>query len=117
MCAKIFMSTHRDRDAKPSGSRDDNGDDEELGTGESPDKPRNPSPVNGHDVDLNGDIIPLQGVWAALSEGVPDPSANVKGLLSGLPKKFEGLATPEKNPMSMQLSHEEVVVGCADGTI
>jgi len=28
-----------------------------------------------------------------------------------------GLATPEKNPMSMQLSHEEVVVGCADGTI
>ena len=41
----------------------------------------------------------------------------VKGVLGQLPKKFEGLATPEKNPMSMQLSHEEVVVGCADGTI
>jgi hypothetical protein len=23
----------------------------------------------------------------------------------------------KKNPMSMQLSHEEVVVGCADGTM
>ena len=41
----------------------------------------------------------------------------MKGLLSGLPNKFAGLATPEKNPMSMQLTHEEVVVGCADGTI
>jgi pyrimidine and pyridine-specific 5'-nucleotidase len=41
----------------------------------------------------------------------------VKGALGELPKKFAGLATPEKNPMSMQLSHEEVVVGCADGTI
>jgi pyrimidine and pyridine-specific 5'-nucleotidase len=41
----------------------------------------------------------------------------VKGMLGELPKKFTGLATPEKNPMSMQLSHEEVVVGCADGTI
>jgi len=110
------MSTHRDKDAKPSGSQDDNGYDEELGTSDVPDKPRKPSPV-GPDVGLNEDIIPLQGVWAALSEGVPEPVANAKGLLGGLPKKFEGLATPEKNPMSMQLSHEEVVVGCADGTI
>jgi len=110
------MSTHRDKDAKPSGSQGDNGDDEELGTSEAADKPRKSSPV-GPDVDLDEDIIPLQGVWAALSEGVPEPVANANGLLGGLPKKFEGLATPEKNPMSMQLSHEEVVVGCADGTI
>ena len=110
------MSTHRDKDAKPSGSQDDNGDDEELGTSEAVDKPRKPSPV-GHDVNLNEDIIPLQGVWAALSEGVPDLVENIGGLLGSLPKKFEGLETPEKNPMSMQLSHEEVVVGCADGTI
>lgn len=83
---------------------------------EAADKPRKPSPV-GHNVDLDEDIIPLHGVWAALSEGGPESVANIKGLLGALPKKFEGLATPEKNPMSMQLSHEEVVVGCADGTI
>ncbi|KAF9234238.1 hypothetical protein BU15DRAFT_65904 [Melanogaster broomeanus] len=40
-----------------------------------------------------------------------------KGLLGALPNKFTGLATPEKNPMSDELQHEEVVVGCADGTI
>jgi len=110
------MSTHRDRDSKPPGSQNEEVDDEEFWTNESANKPRKPSPV-GHSVDLDEDTIPLQGVWAALSEGVPDPATNVKGLLGGLPKKFEGLATPEKNPMSMQLSHEEVVVGCADGTI
>jgi len=110
------MSTHREKDAKPSGPQDDNGGEEEPGTNESADKPRRPSPA-GHEADLDEGIVPLQGVWAALSEGVPDSAANVKGLLGGLPKKFEGLATPEKNPMSMQLSHEEVVVGCADGTI
>lgn len=109
------MSTHRDKDAKPSGSQDDDEDDE-LGTKEAAENSRMPYPV-GHDVDLDEDVIPLNGVWAALKDGVPESVANVKGLLGGLPKKFEGLATPEKNPMSMQLSHEEVVVGCADGTI
>lgn len=110
------MSTHRDKDGKHLESQDDSGDDEEFRTNDPADKPRKPSPA-GHDVDLDEDVIPLQGVWAALSEGLPDSVTNVKGLLGGLPKKFEGLATPEKNPMSMQLSHEEVVVGCADGTI
>ena len=41
----------------------------------------------------------------------------MKGLLGSLPPKFAGLATSEKNLMSMQLSHEELVVGCADETI
>jgi len=41
----------------------------------------------------------------------------VKGVKGQAPHQFTGLATPDKNPMSMQLSHEEVVVGCADGTI
>jgi pyrimidine and pyridine-specific 5'-nucleotidase len=109
------MSTHRDKNTIPSGSQDANGDDEELGTNEVTEKPT--IPFVGHDVDLEEDIIPLHGIWAALSEGVPESTTSVKGLLGGLPKKFEGLATPEKNPMSMQLSHEEVVVGCADGTI
>ena len=39
------------------------------------------------------------------------------GSLGALPSKFSGPAVPEKNPMSMQLSHEEVVVGCADAMI
>lgn len=43
--------------------------------------------------------------------------ATLRGLLGQLPPKFARLATPEKNPMPMQLSHEEVVVGWADGTI
>jgi pyrimidine and pyridine-specific 5'-nucleotidase len=68
-------------------------------------------------VDFNNQIIPLKGAWAALADEKSNSSGEVKGLFGQLPKKFEGLATPEKNPMSMQLSHEEVVVGCADGTI
>ena len=45
----------------------------------------------------------------------PEENASkVNGLLGKLPATFQGLATPEKNPMS---GHEEVVVGCADGTI
>lgn len=75
------------------------------------------SPEPGVDIDTN--IIPLSGAWAALAHvgGDSGDTASVKGLLGTLPSKFTGLATPEKNPMSMQLSHEEVVVGCADGTI
>lgn len=75
------------------------------------------SPEPGVDIDAN--IIPLSGAWAALAHVNRNSAdtASIKGLLGALPSKFTGLATPEKNPMSMQLSHEEVVVGCADGTI
>lgn len=72
------------------------------------------TPELGVDIDTN--IIPLSGAWAALAS-VNGNIMSTKGLLGALPNKFTGLATPEKNPMSMQLSHEEVVVGCADGTI
>jgi len=78
-----------------------------------------PLPSNDVDVD-NTHIAPLSGAWAALAEvnpNSPPAPGTVKGLFGSLPSKFAGLATPEKNPMSMQLSHEEVVVGCADGTI
>lgn len=68
-------------------------------------------------VDIDTDIQPLSGAWGALAEVNLGSTAIVPGLLGPLPPKFAGLATPEKNPMSMQLSHEEVVVGCADGTI
>ncbi|KAF8838190.1 hypothetical protein BDN67DRAFT_907821 [Paxillus ammoniavirescens] len=70
-------------------------------------------------VEIDANIIPLSGAWAALAHvnGSSINPGSMKGLLGALPNKFMGLATPEKNPMSMQLSHEEVVVGCADGTI
>lgn len=68
-------------------------------------------------VDIDSNIVPLSGAWGALADVSIGSSVGVNGLLGPLPPKFAGLATPEKNPMSMQLSHEEVVVGCADGTI
>ncbi|KAF8708893.1 hypothetical protein AX14_013535 [Amanita brunnescens Koide BX004] len=75
--------------------------------------------LNSVDIDTN--VTPLVGAWSALagpdSEDGGLTTNKAKGLLGALPKKFHGLAVPEKNPMSMQLSHEEVVVGCADGTI
>jgi hypothetical protein len=54
-------------------------------------------------------------LWQALANATSD--RDVKCLLGPLPPKFTGLAVAEKNPMSMQLTHEEMVVGCADGTI
>ncbi|KAJ8582069.1 hypothetical protein M405DRAFT_868137 [Rhizopogon salebrosus TDB-379] len=59
-------------------------------------------------VDIDANIIPLTGAFAALAHTTPN--RDVKGLLVPLPPKFTGLAVPEKNPMSMQLTHEEVVV-------
>ena len=99
------MSTHRDKTQAAKVSEEDEEEPQE----------RTPSPSSG--VDFDKEILPLTGAWAALAEGDNVTSAGVKGLLGQLPAKFQGLATPEKNPMSMQLSHEEVVVGCADGTI
>ncbi|KAG6895906.1 hypothetical protein C0992_011693 [Termitomyces sp. T32_za158] len=67
-------------------------------------------------VEIDTDVRVLTGAWAALAQ--PDHlriGAGIKGLQGALPHKFGGLATPEKNPMSMQLSHEEVVVGSDDG--
>jgi pyrimidine and pyridine-specific 5'-nucleotidase len=103
----MFMSTHQDKEK--STVFDDGGHDEE-----------NDGPTDRHlspSADIDADIMPLTGAWAALAGTDTVSSAGVKGLLGQLPVKFQGLATPEKNPMSMQLSHEEVVVGCADGTI
>jgi len=62
-------------------------------------------------------VTPLGGVWAALANHDGGGGGLRKGMKGRVPDSFMGLATPEKNPMSMQLSHEEVVVGCADGTI
>ncbi|CUA77611.1 F-box/WD repeat-containing protein pof1 [Rhizoctonia solani] len=64
-------------------------------------------------VDFDTEIATLGGAWAALAE---DSEHGWPAQLN-VPAGFKGLATPEKNPMAMALSHEEVVVGTADGTI
>ncbi|KAI6121079.1 hypothetical protein F5141DRAFT_1060924 [Pisolithus sp. B1] len=116
---RILISTHADRDPTPVDSTIGDGEDLDGSTVDGDDSrsdnlKRSSSPASVVDIDTN--IIPLGGAWAALAHVGGDPS-KVKGLLGTLPNKFSGLAVPEKNPMSMQLSHEEVVVGCADGTI
>ncbi|PCH38898.1 hypothetical protein WOLCODRAFT_140990 [Wolfiporia cocos MD-104 SS10] len=99
----LYMSTHRDKTQRAKSA-------------DSEDEEQRTSPLSPG-TDIDSDITPLTGAWAALAEGDNASSTDVMGLLGQLPAKFQGLATPEKNPMSMQLSHEEVVVGCADGTI
>ncbi|KAI0067041.1 hypothetical protein BV25DRAFT_1820204 [Artomyces pyxidatus] len=105
---RIFMSTHRDKDAIMH-TGDDGDDNDEDGPAL-----RGPSPPS---VDFDTEITAVSGAWGVLSDANGNNYYGMKGLRGQLPPKFAGLATPEKNPMSMQLSHEEVVVGCADGTI
>ncbi|KAE9394209.1 hypothetical protein BT96DRAFT_998680 [Gymnopus androsaceus JB14] len=119
---RIFMSIHQDKPSskskKPeSGSAANDGDDSDnsdsdsdlhhifadslggsgTGTGGSY------VPYSGVEIDTN--CTPVTGAWSALAD------AESLGIPGG------GLNGSEKNPMSMQMSHEEVVVGCADGTI
>jgi pyrimidine and pyridine-specific 5'-nucleotidase len=113
LCVQIFVSTHEDRQFRVS-SEADGGSGDEMGGDDRV--------VDGvPSVDIDSDVTPLTGAWSALagpdSEDGDLTAVKVKGLLGTSPKKFQGLAVPEKNPMSMQLSHEEVVVGGADGTI
>ncbi|KAI0317825.1 WD40-repeat-containing domain protein [Amylostereum chailletii] len=103
---RIFMSTHRDKDIKPPS--DDGMPDEDDVLNQRTESPG---------VDFDTDICAVTGAWGMLADGDGNAIHRMKGLLGQVPAKFAGLATPEKNPMSMQLSHEEVVVGCADGTI
>ncbi|KAH9849420.1 hypothetical protein C2E23DRAFT_888359 [Lenzites betulinus] len=103
----LYMSQHRDKEEMAKEASDEDSDEPKS------EGPRTPSPG----VDYDTDILPVAGAWAALAHEDNTSAVGVKGLLGQLPSKFNGLATPEKNPMSMQLSHEEVVVGCADGTI
>lgn len=53
------------------------------------------STADSPDTEMNH-TVPVRGAWAAQSED---------------------LATPARNPMAMELDHESVVVGCADGLI
>jgi pyrimidine and pyridine-specific 5'-nucleotidase len=101
---RIFMSTHREKTTVA------NDDLDSAGEALPPRGKTSPS------VDLDTSIAAISGAWSVIADG-PVGAYDMKGLYGNLPAKFAGLATPEKNPMSMQLSHEEVVVGCADGTI
>ncbi|KAG7095256.1 hypothetical protein E1B28_006029 [Marasmius oreades] len=100
---RILMSIHEEK-LKPLRDSDADPKDEDL------EEMLTPS------VDIDTNVTTVTGAWAALADHASSETG-VKGLIGRLPPKFQGLATPEKNPMSMQLSHEEVVVGCADGTI
>lgn len=104
------MSTHREKAGSNKASED--GDENEAD--DSDDGKSDPSsPIDFKE----NNVLPLSGVWAALADSDNVAASGLRGLRGNIPAKFQGLATPEKNPMSMQLSHEEVVVGCADGTI
>ena len=59
-------------------------------------------------------VLPITGAWAALAEERDEPDVRAS---PNVPPSFKGLATPALNPMVMALTHEEVVVGCTDGTI
>jgi pyrimidine and pyridine-specific 5'-nucleotidase len=114
------MSTHQDKEKLPiQTAANSASEDDDLDFIMKHVPP--PSMTFSTDVDIDSThIAALSGAWGALAEASPESppaAATIKGLLGSLPPKFAGLATPEKNPMSMQLSHEEVVVGCADGTI
>ncbi|KAJ8584677.1 hypothetical protein M405DRAFT_845010, partial [Rhizopogon salebrosus TDB-379] len=115
---RVLMSTHEDHandfDFDHDGlANGDTGKDNDAGPLMDRANPLYSSPAPSVDIDVN--IIPLASAWAALANATSD--RDVKGLLGPLPPKFTSLAVPEKNPMSMQLTHEEVIVGCADGTV
>ncbi|KAF8584645.1 hypothetical protein K439DRAFT_1410889 [Ramaria rubella] len=115
---RIFMSTHNtERKAGLSSlpSTPEENEEDPLSNTEKSDEDS-----KRRAVDFSTSINALTGAWSALSTQDENENINfadVEGLLGSLPSKFTGLATPNMNPMAMALSHEEVVVGCADGTI
>ncbi|GJJ12808.1 hypothetical protein Clacol_007053 [Clathrus columnatus] len=125
---RIFISTHHPR--RDPADKHDAENDQENNTENAQALDIDPNTHSGdadsdthQAVDISTSISSLSGVWAALAHSDDsDQSSNpdfgkVKGLIGNLPPKFTGLATPALNPMALALSHEEVVVGCADGTI
>ncbi|KAF9556893.1 hypothetical protein CPC08DRAFT_710894, partial [Agrocybe pediades] len=106
---RIFMSTHQDKEQLagiPGKADAGEEEDDDLNFITQMAAPLPPPPAA---VDIDNHVEPLTGAWGALAEVSIGSLAGVKGLLGQLPPKCSGLATPDKNPMSMQLSHEEVV--------
>jgi len=110
---RIFVSTYVERS--------------EHSKSNSPSGRDSASPVESQEsdtstmVDLETPITEIGGAWEAFAEAPEEDetplSSSTSTKPSKLPAGFKGLASPAMNPMAMALSHEEVVVGCADGTI
>ncbi|KAG8777505.1 hypothetical protein FRC15_011287 [Serendipita sp. 397] len=144
---RIFISTHKDKVFSPGSNEGEEEAEEESDFTQTQSRPMlshnrrssvstiasNQSSSNFTDggsrgrskssVDFETTVDALDGVWGALAT-FEDQSMSasmllrtVEGVSGELPAKFHGLATPAMNPMSFALNHEEVVVGCADGTI
>ncbi|KAH7100036.1 hypothetical protein BKA62DRAFT_673090 [Auriculariales sp. MPI-PUGE-AT-0066] len=117
---RIFVSTHREKQElgqkMAAVLEDAEGEDETDSEDGRARSVASSAPSGDSEVDRDTAITTLSGAWAALAEEIA-PGTVVPGLKGAVPPAFKGFATPEKNPMSMQLSHEEVVVGCGDGTI
>jgi len=106
---RIFVSTYTERQKRRASPTSSLADESE---------PETPVSETHGDVEVSAGVQPIAGAWAELADGPPPmgaPGALAK--MATLPPDFKGLATPGLNPMSMALSHEEIVVGCADGTI
>ena len=145
--SQIFVSTHKDKAKSTTLSTGDGNEEriEESDSSMTPTESEPETPILGHSrrssvstvysavsnssfiegvqknktkfpVDFDTHVDALTGVWGALAI-YEDGPLNVEGVSGALPAKFKGLATPAMNPMSFALSHEDVVVGCADGTI
>lgn len=89
-----------------------------MAEGDENEPPETPISKVHADIDGSATVQPISGAWAELAHGPPSlelPGALAK--IATLPPDFKGLAQSAYNPMSMALSHEEVVVGCANGDI
>jgi pyrimidine and pyridine-specific 5'-nucleotidase len=96
---RIFVSTFTDRDIS-----------------QLPPTADETSQTVGFSSGSDDSVTPIVGAWSALAD---EPSESEDGFRASpsIPSGFKGLATPGMNPMVMTLTHEEVVVGCTDGTI
>ncbi|KAL5483579.1 hypothetical protein ACEPAI_8811 [Sanghuangporus weigelae] len=134
---RIFISTHRDDVSEPDADSTPSLPPQSSLTLDAVATTTTNNTKDTDPTQFSTSITALSGVWGALAtlsspdedkdKDITSPAVlhslqqqlatSVKGVYGSFPAKFQGLATPAMNPMSMQLTHEEVVVGCADGTI
>ncbi|KAG8854290.1 hypothetical protein FRB96_007695 [Tulasnella sp. 330] len=110
---RIFVSTYTEQKKRRS-----DGSPIPMAEGDENEPPETPISEVNADIGGSATVQPISGAWAELAHGPPSlesPGALAK--IATLPPDFKGLAQSAYNPMSMALSHEEVVVGCANGDI
>jgi pyrimidine and pyridine-specific 5'-nucleotidase len=83
-------------EAKAGADMSVNQDGEALKTASTSNEPQSSSDGDSPSTHAAGLVAPIRGAWEA---------------------QAGALATPARNPMAMELDHESVVVGCADGLI